>query len=115
MCGWRVTERTLVIDGIADGKDSEDGGKDRSSGRVLSAEVLGLQSSKARLRGRSLGKFRVEVYEGGEASSGSSRLHRRNQKREKKTRVVSVVSWSSPAARNWEDVRGETGKRPLVG
>ena len=47
ICGWRVTERTLVIDGITDGKDPEDGGKDRSSGRVLSGEVLGLQSSKA--------------------------------------------------------------------
>jgi hypothetical protein len=47
MCVWRVTGRTLVIDGVTDGKDSEDGRKDRSSGRVLSAEVPGLQSSKA--------------------------------------------------------------------
>ena len=42
-----VTERTLVIDGVTDGKDSKDGGKDRSSGRVLSAIVPGLQPSKA--------------------------------------------------------------------
>jgi len=71
--------RTLVVDGVTNSEDSEDGGKDRSSRRVLSAEVPSLQSSKARLRGWSLGEFRVEVDERGEASSGSSGLYRRNQ------------------------------------
>ena len=95
--------RTLVIDGVTHGKDSEDGGKDRSSGRVLSVEVLGLQSSKARLRGWSLGKFRVEVDEGGKASSRSSGLHRRNRKKKKKTRVVSVVELPSAGGLTYEE------------
>lgn len=90
--GFRGVEnngrRTLVIDGVANGKDSEDGGKDRGSRRVLSAEELGLQSSKAGPRGLSLGEFRVEVYERGEAPSRSSGLHRT---RPKKTHGVSVV------------------------
>ena len=72
--------RTLVIDGVANGEDPEDGGKDRGRRRVLPVEVLRLQSSKVRLRGWSLGEFRVEVDEWGEASSRSSGLHRRNQK-----------------------------------
>ena len=84
MCAC-VTERTLVIDGVTDGKDSKDGGKDRSSGRVLSAEVLGLQPSEACLRSWSLGEFRVEVYEGSEASSRSSGLYRLNRSRKKDT------------------------------
>jgi len=71
--------RTLVIDGVTNGEDPEDGSKDRSGGRVLSAEVPSLQSSKVRLSGWSLGEFRVEVDEGGEASSRSSGLYR-NQK-----------------------------------
>jgi len=72
--------RTLVIDGVANGEDPEDGGKDRSGRCVLSVEELGLQSSKVRLRGWSLGEFRVKVDEWGEASSRSSGLYRRNQK-----------------------------------
>ena len=41
MVYWSVV-RTLVIDGVANGEDPEDGGKDRSSRRVLSVEVLRL-------------------------------------------------------------------------
>jgi len=72
--------RTLVIDCVANGEDPEDGGKDRSSRRVLSVEELRLQSSKVRLRGWSLWEFRVEVDKWGEASSRSSGLYRRNRK-----------------------------------
>lgn len=83
--GCEAMVRTLVIDGVTNGEDPEDGGKDRSSRRVLSAEVPSLQSSKVRLRAWSLGEFRVEVDEGGEAASGASGLCRRSKK---KARVV---------------------------
>ena len=72
--------RTLVIDGVTNSENPKDGGKDRSSRRVLSVEIPGLQSSEARLRGWSLGEFRVEVDEWSEASSGSSGLYRRTRK-----------------------------------
>ena len=68
--------RTLVIDSIANGEYSEDGSKDRSGRRVLSGEVLGLQSSKACLRSWPFGELRVEVDEGSEASSGPPGLYR---------------------------------------
>ena len=74
--------RTLVIDGVANGKDPENGGKDRGSRRVLSCEVLGLQSPKARLRSWPLGKLRVKVDEGGETSSRTSGLYREKTKKD---------------------------------
>lgn len=66
--------RTLVIDGVANREDTEDGGKDRSSRRVLSGEVPRLQSPKACLRSWPLGELGVKVDERREVSSGSSRL-----------------------------------------
>lgn len=96
--GWNERgTRTLVIDGVPNGEDTEDGGKDRSSRRVLSGEIPGLQSSKARLRGWSLRKLRVKVDEGGQASSRSSGLHRRKQ---------AVRARAMPAAK-FRGVRGE--------
>jgi hypothetical protein len=71
--------RTLVVDGVTDGEDSEDRGKDWGGRRVLSGKELGLQSSKARLRSWSLWEFRVKVDEGSKASSRPSGLNRRKR------------------------------------
>lgn len=48
---------TLVIDGVTNSEYAEDRGKDWGGRRVLSGKVLGLQSSKARLRSWSLWKL----------------------------------------------------------
>ena len=104
MYGEANVVRTLVIDGVANREYTENGGKDRSSGRVLSREVPGLQSSKACLRSWSLGELRVKVDQGSEASSGPSRLCRR-----KKCCQRNVPAGSS------RSVREEWGRQSLVG
>lgn len=70
--------RTLVVDGISNCEDAENGGQHWCSGGVLSVEEPGFETSKAGSRSRAFRQLRVEVDEGSQAFSRASGLNRIN-------------------------------------
>ena len=71
-----MNRRTLVVDGVPDGEDAENGGEEGQARRVLAVEVTLLDTTHSG-RGRgALGEARVEVDERDEAGALARRLRR---------------------------------------
>lgn len=92
----RMRKRTVVVNGVPHGEDSEDGRDQRESGLVAAVEELALETTSAS-GGLALGELGVELDQWGQSASGRSTALFEEKKRSKESRQLSCSFTSSSA------------------